>query len=96
EYYPTALAAFEDWTLPAAWAFVETFATPQLLASSGKRRWEKFLPTHKLAGPETYEKRLELFAKVTEFRASDALTQASLTSAFSKLDADLMRVRGRV
>jgi hypothetical protein len=60
----------------AAWAFVEAFATPQLLANAGKRRWEKFLHTHKLARPETYEKRLELFAKATEFRASDALTQA--------------------
>ena len=41
EYYPTALAAFEDWTLPAAWAFVETFATPQALAAAGKRRSRK-------------------------------------------------------
>lgn len=84
EYYPTALAAFEDWTLPAAWAFVEAFATPQLLASSGKRRWEKFLHTHKLARPETYEKRLELFAKATEFRASDALTQAKSRLAVTR------------
>ncbi len=84
EYYPTALAAFEDWTLPAAWAFVEAFATPQLLASSGKRRWEKFLHTHKLARPETYEKRLELFAKATEFHASDALTQAKSRLAVTR------------
>src|SRR3984893_3916433 len=42
EYYPTALAAFEDWTLPAACAFVEAFATPQALVNAGKRRWEKF------------------------------------------------------
>jgi transposase len=76
EYYPTALAAFEDWTLPAAWAFVEAFATPQALASAGKRRWEKFLHTHKLARPGTYQKRLELFAQATAFGASDALTQA--------------------
>jgi hypothetical protein len=41
EYYPTALAAFEDWTLPAAWAFIEAFPTPQALANGGKRRWEK-------------------------------------------------------
>jgi transposase len=55
EYYPTALAAFEDWTLPAAWAFVEAFATPQALVNAGKRRWEKFLHTHKLARPNTYQ-----------------------------------------
>jgi hypothetical protein len=28
EYYPAALEAFEDWTLPGAWAFVEAFPTP--------------------------------------------------------------------
>jgi hypothetical protein len=38
EYYPTALEAFEDWTLEAAWAFIEAFPTPQALARAGKRR----------------------------------------------------------
>jgi transposase len=85
EYYPTALAAFEDWTLPAAWAFVEAFTTPQLLASVGKRRWEKFLHTHKLARPETYQRRLELFAKATEFRSSDALIQAKSRLAVTRV-----------
>jgi transposase len=85
EYYPTALRAFEDWTLPAAWAFVEAFATPQLLADAGKRRWEKFLHTHKLARPETYQKRLELFAKATEFRSSDALTLAKSRLAVTRV-----------
>ena len=42
---------------------MEAFATPQALARAGKRRWEKFLHTHKLAQPETYQNRLELFAK---------------------------------
>jgi hypothetical protein len=44
EYYPTALEAFEDWTLPAAWAFVEAFATPQALAAAGKRRSRNIPP----------------------------------------------------
>ena len=30
EYYPAALEAFEDWAV-GAWAFVETFPTPQAL-----------------------------------------------------------------
>ena len=37
---------------------------------------EKFLHTHKLARPETYQKRLELFAKALELRSSEGLTQA--------------------
>jgi transposase len=84
EYYPTALAAFEDWTLPAAWAFVEAFATPQALVNAGKRRWEKFLHTHKLARPDTYQKRLELFARSKEFGASDALTLAKSRLALTR------------
>jgi transposase len=84
EYYPTALEAFEDWTLESAWAFVEAFATPQALAAAGKRRWEKFLHAHKLARPETYQTRLELFAKATDFCASDALTQAKSRLAVTR------------
>jgi hypothetical protein len=84
EYYPTALEAFDDWTLPAAWAFIEAFPTPQALASAGKRRWETFLHTHKLARPETYHKRLELFAKALEFCGSDALTQAKSRLAVTR------------
>jgi transposase len=84
EYYPTALTAFEDWTRPAAWAFVETFPTPQALVQAGKRRWDKFLHTHKLARPETYQKRLELFTQATAFGASEALTQAKSRLAITR------------
>jgi transposase len=84
EYYSTALAAFDDWTLPAAWAFIEAFPTPQALVGAGKRRWEKFLHAHKLARPETYQTRLELFAKALEFCGSDALTQAKSRLAVTR------------
>lgn len=76
EYYPTALEAFDDWTLPSAWAFVEGFATPEALVKAGKRKWEKFLHVHKLYRPETYEKRLGLFARAQSFCGSAATTQA--------------------
>jgi transposase len=75
DYYPVVLEAFEDWGCPGAWAFVEAFPTPQALVNAGKRRWEKFLHSHKLYRSQTYEKRMELFSKATEFCASDALTQ---------------------
>jgi transposase len=61
EFYPTALEAFDDWTSPGAWEFIIAFPTPHHLASAGKRRWEKFLHTHKLYRPETCAKRMELF-----------------------------------
>src|SRR5437588_10997724 len=69
---------------PRPWAFVEAFPTPQALVSAGKRRWEKFLHTHKLARPETYQKRLELFAKALELRASDPLSQAKSRLALTR------------
>jgi transposase len=76
EYYPVLLQAFSDWGLPAAWAFLLQFPTPAALAQAGRRRWEKFLHTHKLFRPETAETRLALFAQAAGFTAGPAITQA--------------------
>jgi len=84
EYYPAALEAFEDWTLPSAWAFVERFPTPQALQNAGKRQWEKFLHTHRLARPPTYEKRMEIFARAGEFVSGEALTRARSRLALAR------------
>jgi len=80
EYYPIALEAFDDWTMPAAWAFVVAFPTPEALLKAGQRKWEKFLHLHKLARPETYQRRLEIFARATSFAGS-----ASAINARSRL-----------
>ncbi len=76
EYYPVVVEAFDDWTTPAPWAFVEAFPTPQSLVAAGKRKWEKFLHTHKLYRPETYAKRLELFAQADRFCGTPPMTNA--------------------
>lgn len=76
EYYPAALEAFEDWTISSAWAFIEWFPTPQALESAGRRRWEKFLHTHKLFHSGTYQKRLDIFASATRFCGGLAVTSA--------------------
>jgi transposase len=77
EYYPTALQAFDDWTTPASWAFVERFSTPEALVAAGKRRWEKFLHTHKLYhSQELYAKRLELFAAAADSCGCPAISNA--------------------
>lgn len=93
EYYPAALEAFEDWTLPAAWAFVEAFPTPQTLLKAGKRKWEKFLHSHKLARPQTYERRLECFARAGELTSSPALTSAKSRLAVAR--AQMLRLLQR-
>lgn len=76
EYYPTALEAFDDWTMPAAWAFVAAFPTAEALVKAGKRKWEKFLHVHRLAQPKTYQRRLEIFARATQFAGSVPMANA--------------------
>jgi len=77
EYYPAALEAFDDWTAPSSWAFLEQFPTPELLLKRGKRKWQNFLHTQKLYSPQTAEKRLEIFARADQFVSpSSAVTQA--------------------
>ena len=102
EYYPVALEAFADWTMPAAAAFVEAFPTPQALAAAGKRRWEKFLHTHQLARPQTYQPRLECFARATQFcgdaptTAAKSLLAVSLAKLLRQLHAQLTEYRRRI
>jgi transposase len=87
EYYPAVLEAFEDWTSVGPWAFVLAFPTPAVLASAGKRKWEKFLHAHKLWRPETTEKRLAIVAQ------AEALSgMASTVSAKSLLAVSLARL----
>ncbi|HWT80734.1 MAG TPA: IS110 family transposase [Candidatus Methylomirabilis sp.] len=76
EYYPAALQAFDDWTDTFTWEFILAFPTPEALVTAGKRRWEKFLHTHRLWRPETAEKRLKLFAQADQFQASAPMVRA--------------------
>jgi transposase len=76
EYYPAALEAFDEWTDAFTWEFILAFSTPQDLVTAGKRRWEKFLHTHKLWRPETVEKRLKVFAQADQFKASPPIVRA--------------------
>lgn len=102
EYYPVALEAFDDWTHPAAWAFVLAFPTPQALQQAGRRRWEKFLHTHKLWRPQRVEARLTLFAQATAFTgsapvtAAKALTAGALARLLQTLAAQLQAFRTRI
>lgn len=83
EYYPAALEAFDDWTCPFTWDFILEFATPPALVKAGSRRWQKFLHGHKLWRPQTVEKRLDIFKKADQFKASAPITQAKSQWAVS-------------
>jgi len=102
EYYPAVLEAFEEWTMPASWEFVERFPSPQELKKAGKRQWEKFLHTHHLYRSDTYPKRLGIFARATEFCGSPAVTNAksilavSVAKQLRVLEQQLHVYRGRI
>lgn len=85
EYYPTALEAFDDWTSPCSWAFVERFPTAEALLKAGKRRWQTFLHTHRLARPQTYERRLDNFAKAGEWHVNDGVVKAKSLYAMARV-----------
>lgn len=77
EYYPAALEAFDEWTMPAAWEFVTQFPTPDALTRAGKRRWQSFMHSHRLYRPETAERRMEIFARADQFQSpAEAVRQA--------------------
>jgi transposase len=99
EYYPAALEAFDDWVCPGAWAFVERFPSPAILVNKGRRVWEKFLHTHRLYRPQTYQRRLEIFARADQFCGSPAVTSAksrlavALARQLQVLDKQLQEYR---
>ncbi|HEY9171663.1 MAG TPA: transposase, partial [Verrucomicrobiae bacterium] len=87
EYYRVALELFRDWTQPHAWALIQQFPTPQQLQNAGKRKWEKFLHTHRLWRSDTAPERLQHFAAANALPASPAVVTAK-----SLLAASLVRV----
>jgi len=83
EYYPAALEAFDDWTVPGPWDFVLRFPTPAALVQAGRRAWEKFLHSHHLYRPTTYAKRLEIFDRAQQFCGTAPVTRAKSLLAVS-------------
>jgi transposase len=102
EYYPTALEAFDDWISSAAWSFVEAFPTPELLTKAGKRKWDKFLHSHRLYRPQTYEARITAFEKTSQWKISAPMMAAKSLLAIARckqlrvLQAQLDLYRARI
>jgi len=102
EYYPAALQAFEDWTAPGPWAFLKQFPTPQILLKAGKRRWEKFLHSHRLWRGENGTERIQIFAQANALPASPAIVNAksllavSLAALLQTLHGQLEQYRQRI
>jgi transposase len=95
EYYPAALEAFADWTSESAWMFLQRFPTPHLLADAGKRRWENFLHSRRLWNADQGPRRLEIFARASEFAGTAATVKAKSLLAVSLVDM-LLRIQKRL
>jgi len=54
------------------------------LIKAAKRKWEKFLHLHKLARPETYQRRLEIFARATSLAGSTPAVNAKSRLAVAR------------
>ena len=102
EYYPAALAAFDDWTKPYAWALIRQFPTPVALQNAGKRKWETFLHTHRLWHASTAPERLKIFAQANTLPASAPIVAAksllagSLGKVLQTLEGQLEEYRQRI
>jgi transposase len=83
EYYPAALEAFKDWTSVSGWMFSERFPTPQALAQAGERKWQNFLHSRRLWGREEGPRRMEIFARATEFAGTAPTVKAKSLLALS-------------
>src|SRR6202011_6157844 len=83
EYYPAALEAFEDWTSVSAWMFLQRFPSPESLAQAGKRQWQKFLHSRRLGGSDQGPRRMEIFARATEFAGTAPTVKAKSLLALS-------------
>ena len=90
EYFPSALEAFDDWCSPSSWAFVEAFPSADALQKAGRRKWEKFLHTHKLWRPQTCEKRITAFQNAGEWKIAAPTVAAK--SVYSVAKARQLRV----
>ena len=102
EYYPAALKAFDDWTLPSSWKFLERFPTPEALDKAGPRKWENFLHCHKLYRPQTHARRMDCFREANQFAGSSAVTRAksmlalSLIKVLTALEKQLQEYRKQI
>jgi transposase len=59
EYYPEALAWFDDWAKPTAWDFVLAFPTPEALARASRKKLYGFLRTHSIGLHPIWQKRVD-------------------------------------
>lgn len=103
EYYPAALEAFDDWVNPTAWDFVIAFPTPGELVAAGKRRHQSFLHAHKLYGPKTAPRRLEIFSRADKFAnpslpvtRAKSLLAVTLARQLRTLQGQLNEYRARI
>jgi len=79
------LEAFEDWTVPSTWAFIERFPDATALLKAGKREWQKFMHTHRLYRPEMVEKRIAVFETSAHWHINEYMVKAKRLYLITKI-----------
>jgi transposase len=103
EYFPAALEAFDDWTMPSTWDFVIRFPTPGDLGKAGKRGWQNFFHAHRLYKTDTTQRRLEIFARAEQFASpskpvtsAKGLLAVTIAKTLRTLEAQIKEYRQRI
>jgi len=102
EYYPEALAWFDDWTKPTAWDFVLAFPTAEDLAGAGRKKLYGFLKSHHIGLRPIWQERVEGRRKTPAWPSDPATVAAkrllaiSLAKQLRTLQANLDEYRERI
>jgi len=102
EYYPQALAWFDDWTAPTAWDFVLTFSTPEALQQASRKRLFGFLKSHCLGIRPHWQALADNRLKGPAWPSDQATTAAksvlaaTLAKSLRALQASLDEYRRRI
>ncbi|MCP4639490.1 MAG: IS110 family transposase, partial [bacterium] len=76
EYYPLAIAWFDDWTTLTAWDFIITFPTPEALRTADRRKFMGFLKRHGIRLSPRWSQRVDHERKESTWPVDPVLSDA--------------------
>lgn len=86
DYFPGALAFFEDWTSPTAWAWLKRFPTPEKLAKASEDQLYKFLREHRVGISPVWQERVANRASAAEWVVDPAIRATSELKATTEIE----------
>jgi len=102
EYYPQALAWFDDWSTPTSWDFILGFPTREALGRAGRKKLYGFLKCHHIGLRPIWQERVEGRRSAAGWPSDPATVQAksflavALAKELRTLQANLDLYRERI